>query len=474
MPNRETTMRIREAVSIVLLVACLIRTVEWGYSPQTLTTIQVPQAYHSIQEAIDAAAPGDTIHVSAGIYNEELVINKSIKLMGEDWSNTFLNGTGTDALVDILADNVTLSGFTLCNCDRAVVMTSVSDCEIRENFIANSSWYYYGLGIHAINCRNVTIRENLSKGIYWNHVFFDGTRESSIINNTFFADLRFSQPVFLYYSDDNVVGWNEVSGVGVVNEGGIGVVYSNRNVICYNDIVENDWAGVSLRYSNDTIVEGNTIKGHEWWGLRLTNCRNSLLFFNNFIANGQHVHSGSCENTTWSRGNYGNYWDDYGGKDTDDDGIGNEPYIIDAANNDTHALMGEFHYFRAQKQDQKVPIIVISNSTVNSLTYLANDTSPHGELDIQVSGNQATNGFCLLMFPRDFIEPPYNVTVNGVPPQVRDLSTDQETALYFAYLHQKPQESIIVLGEFPNLCIFVAMILLQMAVMKALRRHMRV
>lgn len=46
-------------------------------------TIVVPIQYSTIQEAVDAATPGDPIQVLNGTYYESVNIDKSLNLVGE-------------------------------------------------------------------------------------------------------------------------------------------------------------------------------------------------------------------------------------------------------------------------------------------------------------------------------------------------------------------------------------------------------
>jgi hypothetical protein len=44
----------------------------------------------------------------------------------------------------------------------------------------------------------------------------------------------------------------------------------------------------------------------------------------------------------WDNGVEGNYWSDYNGTDSNQDGIGDTPYIIDANNVDHYPLMAQY------------------------------------------------------------------------------------------------------------------------------------
>ncbi|TGK05336.1 plastocyanin [Leptospira langatensis] len=88
------------------------------------TTRKVPQVYPTIQNAVDAASPGDLVLVDEGVYYEEVVVTTpSIILRGTDRNKVILDGqfqrgngvivVGADgvAIENMTARNSTLNGF---------------------------------------------------------------------------------------------------------------------------------------------------------------------------------------------------------------------------------------------------------------------------------------------------------------------------------------------------------------------------
>ena len=71
--------------------------------------------YSKIQDAIDNASDGDTVFVygDSSPYYENVVVNKSINLIGEDRKTTIINGGESRHIVMILADWINIRGFTL-------------------------------------------------------------------------------------------------------------------------------------------------------------------------------------------------------------------------------------------------------------------------------------------------------------------------------------------------------------------------
>ena len=72
---------------------------------------------------------------------------------------------------------------------------------------------------------------------------------------------------------------------------------------------------------------------------------NNSIYRNNFNNNlnvyDRGVDSGNSPPSVniWDNGTEGNYWSNYNGTDTDGDGIGDTPYIIDENNQDNYPLI---------------------------------------------------------------------------------------------------------------------------------------
>jgi hypothetical protein len=83
-------MALKPTKTIITLTLCIVPVTN-GNSAQLGNTITVPDDYPTISQAIGNATNGDTIHVKAGTYCEQqILINKTITLIGEDTQNTII------------------------------------------------------------------------------------------------------------------------------------------------------------------------------------------------------------------------------------------------------------------------------------------------------------------------------------------------------------------------------------------------
>jgi len=103
--------------------------------------------YNTIQAAINAADPGDTIDVWSGTYEEDITINKQLNVIGAGSGSTIIYGTETGDVVTITADNVRFSGFKIAGSgsgqgDAAIDLNNVGGCEIDNNTITKASIDY--------------------------------------------------------------------------------------------------------------------------------------------------------------------------------------------------------------------------------------------------------------------------------------------------------------------------------------------
>jgi hypothetical protein len=100
--------------------------------------LRVPQEYATIQEAIDAAAPGETVHVAPGLYGERVRLRDGVRLVGSGAHQTVFDGGGAAlTLVDFSgARDVVIAGFTFRNVGRATGCSQPDD-----PFHCSGDWY---------------------------------------------------------------------------------------------------------------------------------------------------------------------------------------------------------------------------------------------------------------------------------------------------------------------------------------------
>lgn len=105
-------MLLMKLITVVCLVLAL--SAASAYIPLArAAVINVPAQFATIQAAINAAAPGDTINVAAGTYTELITVNKANLILTATGAATIQDPAGGFALVTITSNGVTINGFTI-------------------------------------------------------------------------------------------------------------------------------------------------------------------------------------------------------------------------------------------------------------------------------------------------------------------------------------------------------------------------
>jgi len=117
--------------------------------------------YVNIQDAIDNASIGDIVYVHHGYYQENLLITKSITLIGEDKVNTTIDGDN-DIVISIISNNVEIIGFTIKNGIKGIMFENSSENIIKNNTITDNN---YGIYIDNVSVNNTIYQNNFLNNI---------------------------------------------------------------------------------------------------------------------------------------------------------------------------------------------------------------------------------------------------------------------------------------------------------------------
>lgn len=333
--------------------------------------------YSTIQSAIDNATIGDTVFIYNGTYYETVHVPVSITIMGEQALTTIIDGGFIGHVVDITANDVTIQNLTIRN--------------------AGTTSGYAGVYLAGQAC-TVT--------------------GAIIVNNHFYG-------VSIEYSSDHLIAYNTISGNGE----GIRCYYATDNNISDNTITEN-YYGLRCRYSDSHEIFRNSLDNNSYYGLYISNCqqmnisRNTIhnssygirfwsstthlltgniltnnacgiqfnassinhCVYNNYFDNTQNVINNGTGNTfnisltpgtNIINGSYlgGNFWNDYTGYDTTNDGIGD----IDVPH-----PPGDYLPLVRNNQPPSVHFIYAPAlpTTLDNITFTDSSTDPDGLEDL--------------------------------------------------------------------------------------------
>jgi parallel beta-helix repeat protein len=391
----------KRIVSGIMLTLLLIGMSTLAFNVQPVrtepATIIVPDDYSTIQEAINHALEGDTVFVRNGTYYENVVVNKTLSLIGENKDETFVDGKGTGTVFTITQDDINITGFTIQNSKldggidtgSGIYLAHAHYCNVKNNSIANNS---YGIANYWSSNNNTICGNNIIENDQYGIDITEGDCNTICYNRLSFNRYAVILALSSYNTlRDNIISKNERTGIwftvssdhnilinnSVFNNGwdGIGggydskhnLIHQNRIWNCstgiyfdhnnYTNTVSNNFIGLGtgaaifLDQTKNVTISNNTCLQNEI-GIRLGfYTSDNIIYHNNFVNNTQQVDFwGPSYVNFWDDGypSGGNYWSDYTGVDlyrspyqneTGSDGIGDTPYVIDQNNADNYPLM---------------------------------------------------------------------------------------------------------------------------------------
>ncbi len=345
--------------------------------------------FKTVQEGIAAVAENGRVVVYNGTYYDNVVVGKTIDLMGKNRATTIIDGGGSGDVVYVAANRVNISGFCIRNgSEEGVYLTNSDNCSIFDTTIYSNGDVGILLNQSENNTiMNCSVHNNTCDGILleysnytritgittcWNGICMNG--EGILLmhsNHCYIAD-----SIAYENGEDGIIlepacCFNNISNNKAYGNADSGILIStssNENTIYNNTVYNNTYDGILIETSSGNAIIGNTAHNNREEGIYVTSATDTDINVNTIVCNagyGIYLNSSTANsiynnyfnntNNSYDNGDNiwnitktegkniigglylgGNYWSDYAGNDSNHDGLGDTPYSIppDINNND--------------------------------------------------------------------------------------------------------------------------------------------
>lgn len=219
--------------------------------------------YTRIQDAIDNASTSDAIYVydDASPYLEQLTINTSLSLIGENQTTTIINSKAEEyyTIVTINADNVNLNNFTIILNGGPGIEVLANHTSLSNLTLCSGIHGWSGTGINLYNAYDTVIIDSIIKNAQIAILLTNATYTTIVYNLIVDPGLN----GIILFSSDNLIDNNVIIGNLDPYTQPVGIYCSgSRNTISHNIInamVGNATDGISLSGGIDNVIEGNAL-----------------------------------------------------------------------------------------------------------------------------------------------------------------------------------------------------------------------
>lgn len=295
-----------------LIVLALVLCLSISVSGRTITVDDDGGAdFNTIQNAVNASESGDVIFVYSGTYNESVLVNTSIDLIGQSRDDTIIQGGFWETTLTISKPWVNITGIEIRSGEYGVVIeanqTTIRDCVIDARTygitgnnlhsitLKNSVVQQQAIGIRLLNTRDVTILGNSLKYHTGNTcLYLSRCSNSTVSNNTF--DTNYEAAIIIN-SENMIVSGNTFGKVTFIGLG----LYGNQFITLKDNTFSE--SGILMRggflreWTNYDIDGTNIVNGRPI--LYLTNLTGEVL-----PSDGGEIILVNCTDSTLSNGTY--------------------------------------------------------------------------------------------------------------------------------------------------------------------------